>query len=504
MPGRIFSINPPQARVLTTIKQRRQTRAPPQDFRHRIPSCAAPREQEALDSAVDQWRAAALAAQTLWVRSLGGTAIAAAAHARCDALIRLARARSPFYRAAWAHLREGPLALAELPVVGKRMLMDAFDDWCTDRAVTRTAVAAFLAQRSHIGERFLGRHLVWTSSGSTGEPGIFVQDDAALAAYDALVSAQIAGPGFAGCNWQDVVAQNGRAALIAADTDHFASIASWRRQASGKPWLDMKSFAVTQPVPDIVRALNAYQPAFVSSYPTVLSLLAEEQAAGRLAIRPAALWSGGEGLSHSARLAIERAFGCPLQNEYGASECLSIAHGCREGWLHLDADWVILEPVDRHHQPTPPGTLSHTVLLTNLANAVQPLVRYDLGDSVRVKAGPCECGSPLPAIQVEGRSDDVVELRARDGTHAHLVPLALTTVVEDAAGVHRFQIVQTAPDRLALRLTHADRARAGATAVAALRAYLDRHALEHVGIVLETGEPRPEHRGGKLRQVVAL
>jgi phenylacetate-coenzyme A ligase PaaK-like adenylate-forming protein len=144
------------------------------------------------------------------------------------------------------------------------------------------------------------------------------------------------------------------------------------------------------------------------------------------------------------------------------------------------------------------------VLLTNLANAVQPLVRYDLGDSVRVKAGPCACGSPLPAIQVEGRSDDVVALRAHDGTIAHLVPLALTTVVEDAADVHRFQIVQTAPDCLALRLTDADRARAGAPAVAALRAYLDFHALTEVGIILETGEPRPEHRGGKLRQVVAM
>ena len=463
-----------------------------------------PATADPLRSAVDQWRAAALAAQTLWVRSLGRTAIAAAAHARCDELIRFARARSPFYRDAWAHLREGPLALAELPVVGKRTLMEAFDDWCTDREVTRTAVAEFLAHRGHIGERFLGRHVVWTSSGSTGEPGIFVQDDAALAAYDALVSAQLAGPGFAGCNWQDVVAQKGRSALIAADTDHFASIASWRRQASGKPWLDMKSFAVTQPVPDIVRALNAYQPAFVSSYPTVLSLLAEEQAAGRLAIRPAALWSGGEGLSPSARREIERVFGCLLQNEYGASECLAIAHGCREGWLHVDADWVVLEPVDGDYRPTPPGTLSHTVLLTNLANAVQPLIRYDLGDSVRAMAGLCACGSPLPAVQVEGRNDDVVVLLARDGTPMPLVPLALTTVIEDAADVHRFQIVQTASDGLALRLTDADRVRAAATAVAALRAYLDRHALHHVGIVLEAGEPRPEHRGGKLRQVVAM
>ena len=463
-----------------------------------------PAPPDPLRSAIAQWSAAALTAQLLWVRSLGAAAIAASANTRLDALIRYARAHSPCYRDAWRHLPEEALQLALLPIVTKRALMTAFDDWCTDRSVTRARIDDFLAERTHIGERFLDRYIVWTSSGSTGLPGIFVQDGGALAAYDAMVTAQLAGPGFAACNWQSVAAQGGRSALITADTDHFASIASWRRLASGKPWLDMKSFAVTQPVPDIVRELNAYQPAFVSSYPTVLALLAEEQDAGRLAIHPAALWSGGEGLSLRARREIERAFGCPLQNEYGASECLTIAHACREGWLHVNADWVVLEPVDRHYRPTPAGKLSHTVLLTNLANTVQPIIRYDLGDSVRVKAGPCACGSPLPAIQVEGRSDDVVALHTRDDTPVHLVPLALTTVVEDAADVHRFQIVQTARDRLCLKLMDADRARAGGVATGALRTYLDRHALSNVEIVLDPGEPQPERRGGKLRQVVAM
>ena len=457
-----------------------------------------------LRSAFDQWSVAALAAEVLWVRSLGAAAILAAGQARFDALTRLTRVRSPFYRKAWKHLPEGPLRLTDLPVVTKRALMAAFDGWCTDPSINRATVDDFLAERTHVGEHFLDRYIVWMSSGTSGEPGIFVQDGRALAAYDALVSAQLAGAGFSGRDWQAVAAQGGRAALITADTDHFASIASWRRLAAGKPWLDMKSFAVTQPMSDIVRELNAYQPAFVSSYPTVLTLLAHEQDAGRLAIRPAALWSGGEGLSLPARREIERVFGCPLQNEYGASECLTIAHACREGWLHVNADWAMLEPVDRNFRATRPGELSHTVLLTNLANAVQPVIRYDLGDSVRAKVGSCACGSPLPAIQVEGRSDDVIGLRARDGTRKQIVPLALTTIVEDAARVHRFQIVQSAADSLGLRLMDADRARAGAAALSALRAFLERNGLSNVAIVLEPGEPQPQRRSGKLRQVVAL
>jgi len=467
---------------------------------------SAPAAHDPLRSAFDQWSAAALAAQTLWVRSLGASAIDAARRARLDALLRLARARSPFYRDAWQHLPAGPLALADLPVVNKHALMAQFDRWCTDPAVTREAVDRFVAQRAQIGEFFLGQYLVWTSSGSTGEPGIYVQDRGALAAYDALVSVQLAGPALAGCDWQAVAARGGRAALITADSDHFASIASWRRLAHGKPWLAMKSFSVTQPVPAIVHELNAYRPVFVSSYPTVLSLLAEEQDAGRLHLRPTALWSGGEGLTLPARREIERAFGCLLLNEYGASECLTIGHGCREGAMHVNADWVILEPVDRDQRPTPPGELSHTVLLTNLANTVQPIIRYDLGDRVRASATPCVCGSVLPAIQVEGRRDDVVTLHARDGKPVRLVPLALTTIVEDAASVHRFQIVQSAPNRLDLRLMAADRARAGRTAVTALRGYLDRHGLANVKVCLVRGEPQaePEERGSKLRQVVAL
>ncbi len=215
-----------------------------------------PAQPDPLLPVFEQWHTAAVAAQSLWVRSLGALAIAAAAKTRFDALVRFARSRSPFYREAWAGLHDGPLELAELPVVTKRELMSSFDDWCTDRSVSRAAITAFLAQRSHIGERFHGRYIVWTSSGSTGEPGIFVQDGSALAAYDALVGAQLGGPAFAGCDWQAVATQGGRAALITADTDHFASIASWRRVAAGKPWLDMRSFSVTQPMPDIVRALE--------------------------------------------------------------------------------------------------------------------------------------------------------------------------------------------------------------------------------------------------------
>src|SRR5258708_32713802 len=124
-----------------------------------------------LSAACGRWNVAALAAQRLGVRFLGAAAVHSAGQARFDALTRTVRERSPFYRDAWRHLPAGRLQPAQLPVVGKRALMAAFDDWCTDREVTRGAVDEFLANREHIGERFLDRFLVWTSSCSPGDTG---------------------------------------------------------------------------------------------------------------------------------------------------------------------------------------------------------------------------------------------------------------------------------------------------------------------------------------------
>src|SRR6185369_17958011 len=98
------------------------------------------------------------------------------------------------------------------------------------------------------------------------------------------------------------------------------------------------------------------QPAFLASYPTTLMMLASEQREGRLRIAPSCVGSGGECLEHAAAEAIELAFGSVLVNEYGASECMSIGFSCSRGWLHVNADWVVLEGVDDELRPLAPGT----------------------------------------------------------------------------------------------------------------------------------------------------
>lgn len=441
---------------------------------------------------------------TLWDvclgRAFGARAMLAASERRLAEIVRFARAKSPFYRRAWSRLGEGMPKLRDLPVTTKAKLMADFDDWATDRSATLASVQAFIADRDRIGQRFLDRYVVWKSSGTSGEPGIYLQDAHALQVYDASLAAQLVTADLAARCFSGTMLQGGRAALIAATGDHFASIASWQRLARS----NARAYSVMEPLDSLVQELNAFKPAFIASYPTLLMLLADERAAGRLRIDPVIAWSGGEHLGERTHATLERALGCRVMNEYGASECLSIGYGCREHWLHVNADWVVVEPVDEDFAPTPPGERSHTLLLTNLANRVQPVIRYDLGDSVLVHPGRCACGNPLPAIRVDGRRDDVVVLR-NGNRELRVTPMALTTVFEESTGVHRFQIVQREPDRLLLRLAigeDAARKHAFEAGSQALSDYLAQQGASSIRIDLDDAAPIADTRSGKLRQVI--
>ena len=109
-------------------------------------------------------------------------------------------------------------------------------------------------------------------------------------------------------------------------------------------------------------------------------------------------------------------------------------------------------------------------------------------------------------MRIDGRCDDTLALRRSDGTLVSLLPLALSTVVEEASDLHCFQIVQQGDEALALRLPDDDprrRSEAWRAARGALRALLAEHALPNVQVELDAAPPQVDAHSGKLRQVVA-
>jgi putative adenylate-forming enzyme len=430
------------------------------------------------------------------------------AGARLESLVAFARAHSPYYRELYQDIDEPRPALSNLPIVARHALMARFDDWVTDPEVKRSSVEHFVSDVDNVGHAFLGQYAVWKSSGTTGEPGLFVHDANALALYDALDSVRL-GSGILGPSAAlSTILMGARYAMVAATGGHYAGVSSIERLRLLAPAMSksLRVFSLFEPLPQLVSALNDWQPSFVATHPSVASTLAAEQRAERLRIQPAAFWLGGEDLSVAQRENIRRAFECTVLEQYGASECLSIACECARGALHLNADWVMLEPVDREFRPVPPGIMSHTVLLTNLANRVQPIIRYNLGDSVLIETEPCVCGSPFPVLRVEGRSDEIIRVQRADRRSVDLLPVALTTLIEECVESRPFQIVQAETDVLTLRIDgtrNDDGATLWERGYRALRNYLDAQDLSNVSIRRDVRPVAVNARSGKLQRVLA-
>ena len=97
------------------------------------------------------------------------------------------------------------------------------------------------------------------------------------------------------------------------------------------------------------------------------------------------------------------------------------------------SDACIVEAVDDHDRPVPPETPSASILVTNLFNHVQPLIRYRIDDRVVV-----EDGDGHLRARVEGRRADVL----RFGT-VEIHPLTITSELTHEPTIVDHRVVQT-------------------------------------------------------------
>ncbi|MBI2735926.1 MAG: phenylacetate--CoA ligase family protein [Rhodospirillales bacterium] len=420
-------------------------------------------------------------------------------------IVAFARANSPYYRDLYKNLPASIENPSLLPVTDKKTLMASFDAWVTDREVTIERVRKFIEDPNLVGEKFLGRYLVATTAGTTGTPGIFVLDDNHMrGGTSGLREAFRTWLSFG--DFVRIVVRGARFAALHATGGHFVSVAGFTRARRSSRVLAKltRDFSVHAPIKELVNGLNEFRPAVVLSYASIVSLLAREQELGRLRIKPVLLVLTAEGLAEEEYGRIAKAFGAKVRSTWGSTEIGGPTYSCAEGWLHVVGEWIILEPVDADHRPTSPGEQSHTVLVTNLANRVQPILRYDLGDRVLQRPDPCPCGNPLPAIRIQGRSAEVLRFPIQAGEDVSIPPLAFE--IDHVPGVDLSQVVQTTPTNLRIRLrfaSGADPNQVWQKVHGELKHLLARHELHQVTI--ERAEEPPEQgRGGKFRAIIPL
>ena len=246
-------------------------------------------------------------------------------------LRRFAIERSPFYRE--YHARSIQEALTELPVMTKTILMDRWDDVVTDRSLSREDVLRFV---EGLTEPALlpDRHFVATTSGTTGLKGVF--------AYDLYEWLWILASYARANDWAGVPAglkHRLRLAVVSTTVPwHQSAIVGASLKGPLVPTLRLDA---TRPMSDLVEALNSFGPESLVAYASVAEPLAHEQIAGRLRVKPRAVFCASEVLTETARHAVHEGFGVEPFETYAATETASIASECHLHRLHLYEDLVV-------------------------------------------------------------------------------------------------------------------------------------------------------------------
>ena len=180
--------------------------------------------------------------------------IGALQHERLMNLVQFAREHSQLYRNLYSHLPAGLDDLSRLPIVTKPELMEHFDEWAADPQVTRASVGEFIADPARIGQRYLDRYAVWTTSGITGRQGIFVHDDGTQVVYMAMLIARTS-------RHMRFLLKGGRVAVLVVPDGHFAVTSLLEALRRRYPIVAnaIRPFSVLSPLPELVRDLNAFQ-----------------------------------------------------------------------------------------------------------------------------------------------------------------------------------------------------------------------------------------------------
>lgn len=207
-----------------------------------------------------------------------------------------------------------------------------------------------------------------------------------------------------------------------------------------------------------------------------------------------AIITDSEGISLEQQATVERAFNCPVYQTYGLGEVNQVAMQCSQRRYHLLTRNAIIELLDDRGEPVAPGEAGQ-IVVTDLTSQVTPYIRYRTGDLAIPSATACSCGWKSPTLEaIVGRLDDRV--LTPDGRWIG----RLSHVTKPGIGIRESQIVQTAIDRIVIRVVpDVDFERGSMTAVvAAAHQYLG----QQMQVAWEEVPALPRTRAGKLRHVV--
>ncbi|MBN2215595.1 MAG: AMP-binding protein [Bacteroidales bacterium] len=176
---------------------------------------------------------------------------------------------------------------------------------------------------------------------------------------------------------------------------------------------------------EYIRIINRHKPRILFSYPYALDIILSyaEQMKKNLH-QPEVVYTGGENMEpHIKNHLIQHFPYSSIVNEYWATEA-NIGVTCPSGNMHADEDTIIIETVNQDEDGF------GDILITNLYSYDMPLIRYDLGDRIKLSDAQCPCGRKTMIIEeIRGRTVDYYYLK--DGRRIAYMDMRISRFVDN-------------------------------------------------------------------------
>ena len=361
-------------------------------------------------------------------------------------LVKHAKKHSSFYSSLYNNFEiDDNLLIEQLPVLDKKTIMDNFDNIVTVNDITLDKVDDFLNSEKDISRKLDNKYNLIHSSGTTGRRWISIFDDTC---FDYEIASTIFR------KMRKFSIKHPRIAIVATENPHVGSTIFYKSMPHFIA--NVKHFSVKEPISILVEKLNDFNPNLLGGYPGILKALCDEKMKGSLKISPKRIYSGAYLLTEDIKSSIITAFNLVPFIFYAATEATGpIAVECDHHSLHVFIDSIVFEVLDDYDKPMVEGKPGK-VVMTNLMNLIQPIIRYRLCDIVQMSNQKCPCGSSFPVIKkIWGREGDIIWVEKDNKDYEIIDPILFNLKI---SGLEKLQVIQEKNDFLRINIIVGEKA----------------------------------------------
>lgn len=199
------------------------------------------------------------------------------------------------------------------------------------------------------------------------------------------------------------------------------------------------------------------------------------------------------------KMLLEKQFGVPVVNEYGASELDLIAFQNPEGEWLVNSETLFVEILDDKNTALPYGAAGR-IVITSLFNKAHPFIRYDIGDLGILD----EKSTPKKPIlqQLIGRTNDIAILPSGKKSPGLTFYYVTKSIIEDDGNVKEFVIKQTKTDTF--EIEYVSETELNLEKIQKIEAAIALYLEKGLVITFIKKEKLERSKSGKLKQFISL